>query len=333
METIEKRNFWNRLQYDASSKKGHYESYFFRANHPSRPLAFWLRYTIFVPKKNKENALGELWGIFFDGEKGKVSAGKREYSLSQCQFSKENLNIEFPNANASSGLLNGVIEEPNQLAWELNYQGSESPLLLLPESLYKAPLPKAKAVIGAPLATYSGSFDVNGERYDIDQWPGSENHNWGEKHTDQYAWGQVNGFEGHENVFLEGISGKVKVGPLLSPLFTIMVLRVGDKEYCFNKVSQAFRAKANYDFFEWNFKLSNGSAELEGTIKAPREHFVALTYYNPPGGDHTCLNSKIASCEIKFKEKGQPEQHFASQSRAAFEILTDRTDHQLTRVV
>ena len=29
--------------------QGHYESFFQRANHPTRPLAFWIRYTLFSP--------------------------------------------------------------------------------------------------------------------------------------------------------------------------------------------------------------------------------------------------------------------------------------------
>jgi hypothetical protein len=332
-QVLEKRNFWNRLQYQEKSKKGHYESYFFRANHPERPLAFWLRYTIFAPKNKKEQVLGELWGIFFDGEKNIVSAGKREYPLSSCQFSNQCLDISFPDASASNGVLEGSIEKPNSLAWNLKYLSGQQPLLLLPENLYNAPLPKAKAAVGAPLATYTGTFTVNGEKHNIDEWPGSENHNWGEKHTDQYAWGQVSGFDEREDVFLEAISGKVKVGPMLSPLFTILVLRVGEEEFQFNKLTSAFKAKANYDFFEWNFRASNGHNEVEASIKGDKAHFVALTYYNPPGGDHTCLNSKIASCELTLKRKGQEDLNLVSSSRAAFEILTDRTDHNLQRVV
>lgn len=332
-DLIKQRNFWNQLQYQQGSRKGHYESYFFRANHPERPLAFWIRYTIYAPRKKSEQALAELWGIFFDGEKNLVSAGKREYPLSRCQFSKHCLDIEFPDASASNGILAGSIDAPNNLIWDLKYQSDQEPLLLLPEKLYQAALPKAKAVVGAPLAKYSGKFTVNGEVYNLENWQGSENHNWGEKHTDQYAWGQVSGFDNHDDTFLEAISGKVKLGPFLSPLFSIMVLRKGDREFRFNRLSQAFKAKAHYDFFEWHFKTENEQAELEGTIRARKEHFVALTYYNPPGGDHTCLNSKIASCELSFKEKGQSSLELKSNNRAAFEILTDRSDHDLKRVV
>ena len=42
----------NNTQYRQDQKEGHYESYFQRANHPSKPLAFWIRYTLFSPRGN-----------------------------------------------------------------------------------------------------------------------------------------------------------------------------------------------------------------------------------------------------------------------------------------
>ena len=47
------RNRCNSPRHDSESRDsspGHYESWFLRGNHPSRPLAFWIRYTIFHPR-------------------------------------------------------------------------------------------------------------------------------------------------------------------------------------------------------------------------------------------------------------------------------------------
>jgi hypothetical protein len=51
-----------------SQPAGHYESYYLRGNHPNRPLAFWIRYTIFSAEGRPSDALGELWAIVIDGE-------------------------------------------------------------------------------------------------------------------------------------------------------------------------------------------------------------------------------------------------------------------------
>jgi len=47
---------------------GHDESFFQRANHPTRPLAFWIRHTIFSQKDRPQDAIGELWAVYFNSE-------------------------------------------------------------------------------------------------------------------------------------------------------------------------------------------------------------------------------------------------------------------------
>ena len=85
----------DRCQFDAGSDAGHYESYFLRANHPDKPLAFWVRYTIFSPKGRPHENLGELWVIYFDGETRQVTAAKEEVPFSSCQFSSEGLDVSI----------------------------------------------------------------------------------------------------------------------------------------------------------------------------------------------------------------------------------------------
>src|ERR1700745_81742 len=65
---------------------GHYESFFQRANHPSRPLAFWIRYTIFSPRRRPVDAVGELWAVWFDGERERIVAAKQEVPVGACAF-------------------------------------------------------------------------------------------------------------------------------------------------------------------------------------------------------------------------------------------------------
>ena len=89
------RDYWNSCRYIPNNKKGHFESYFQRANHPTRPLAFWIRYTLFIPQDHPENGIGELWGIFFDGEKKINIAVKEEIALSQCQLSDKHLEVKI----------------------------------------------------------------------------------------------------------------------------------------------------------------------------------------------------------------------------------------------
>jgi len=55
---------------------------------------------------------------------------------------------------------------------------------------------------------------------------------------------------------------------------------------------------------------------------------VGLNYYNPPGGNKYCLNTKIASCQLILKDKRTgKEEILVTNRRAAFEILTDDRNH------
>lgn len=318
---------WQGARYRAGQRQGHYESWFLRANHPTRREGFWIRYTIFAPEGRPEAAIGELWAIHFDGEAGRIRAGKAELPISACFFEPRGIAVQVGGATLQPGAARGEVAVPSPLRWDLRYEGGGAPLLFLPESLYEARLPKAKAVTPRPLVRFAGTLEVAGEAVVVDDWIGSENHNWGRKHTDTYAWGQVAGFDDAPDAFLEAITARLKVGPLWTPPLTIVVLRDGDQEYRLNALANSFRAKGEWRYFDWRFDARQDGVRLHGRIHAQAQDFVGLTYYNPPGGSHTCLNSKIAGCELTLKRPGQAPKQFRTAGRAAFEILTDDSAH------
>ncbi|MCG8312478.1 MAG: hypothetical protein MI976_04630 [Pseudomonadales bacterium] len=319
----------NACRYDDRSNKGHYESYFLRANHPEKPYGFWIRYTLFSPKGRPQDAIGELWVIYFDGEIHQVTAVKEELPFNDCSFSNEYLSVRIGDrATLKSGEAKGTAKlAENQISWDLKYCIGEKPLLLLPEPLYETALPKAKALVGNPNVLYSGTFMVNGETIHIDNWQGSENHNWGEKHTDRYAWGQVAGFDNEPDSFLEVGTARLKIGPLWTPWMTTMVIRFDGREIKLNELWRAVLAKASFNYFNWHIETAAGDISVVCDIYAPRYHFVGLNYYNPPGGSNTCLNSKIAGCRLLIQERGMPDRVLETHNRAAFEILTDDSSH------
>lgn len=326
------RNRCNAPRHRPQSDAGHYESWFQRGNHPTRPLAFWIRYTLFHPRGGTPS--GELWGIWFDGEKEQIRAAKQTVDWSRCRLGGSGLDITLGDATLRDGELAGSVQGGgNTLQWDLRYTGGDRPLLLLPERLYSAPLPRAKALVGTPGALFSGTLVVQGTPHAIDGWPGSQNHNWGSKHTDRYAWGQVAGFDDAPDAFLECATAKLRLGPIWTPWLTTVVLRLDGKEYAITSMLRAARAEASLTYFDWRFRTHSEQASIRCHIQAPRELFVGLTYGNPPGGTKTCLNSKLASCELTLALPGQRERVLHSRHRAAFEILTDDSDHGVPVVV
>lgn len=320
---------FNHARYQPGAPGGFYESYFHRANHPTRPLAFWIRYTVFSPAGQPDRAVGELWAVHFDGETRRHTVAKVEVPRGRFSFSRDALDVRVGESTLQPGVLHGAAQgRGNRIEWDLACSGDSAPLLLLPPALYEGGFPKAKGLVGLPLARYRGALVVNGLRIAIDDWVGSQNHNWGTRHTDQYAWGQVSGFDNAPDSFLEVATARLRYGPLWSPRLTPLVLRHEGRQYALNTLWQSLmHARGRVGFFHWDFRSRARGLSIEGRIEAPRNAFVGLRYANPPGGEKHCLNSKIASCRLTLRRQGQAEQVLETQHRAAFEILTDDPGH------
>ena len=335
----------NFTRFRRNQSSGHYESYFMRANSPDGNQAFWVRYTIYhgnpVHKATGIESMGELWAIYF--EKGKAPiAAKSEFDLSKADFSNTHFGLNFNDSILNDKHLKGSAQGvgTHSIQWELDMASISSaknahPLFPMPLDTYDAPLPRAKLLVAQPFLHFNGVFIVNGKKISVKNWQGSQNHNWGSRHTDEYAWGQVAGFDNDPDAFLEVASAKLKFGPVMTPYLTPIVLRLNGKDYALNSYWNAFRNKAKVSYFDWTFSGENDAFSIEGKISASRDDFVPLKYYNPPGDVKTCLNSKIASCEIIFREKGRIgiSKTLKTASRAAFEILTSKTDHGFTHQV
>jgi hypothetical protein len=314
--------YWQGARYRPDQPRGHYESWFLRANHPARNLAFWIRYTIFVPRGRPQDAIGELWAIHFDGERRLIRAAKSEIPISDCHFAPNGLDVRIGSATLEAGALRGSAGGAHDVRWALTYRHGGTPMIFLPEHLYDARLPKAKALCTRPHAVFDGTLEVDGESIAIDGWVGSENHNWGSKHTDTYAWGQVVGFEDAPDAFLECATARLKLGPFWTPPMTIVCLRFGGHDYRLNSWRQMFRAQGSWQDCDWHFDSAGTGVRIHGHVHAAPEDFVSLTYYNPPGGTHTCLNSKLAACKVTLERAGELPVTLTTRHRAAFELLT-----------
>jgi len=312
--------------------QGHYESFFLRANHPTRPLAFWIRYTLFSPKNGAKKSVGELWATFFNGETNRHVVVKQEYPLTDCLFDASGFNVQIGAAILSAHFFQGAIKNKgNAFTWKITFVSDASPLLLLPLNLYEGTFPAAKSLVSLPLAHFNGSLSINEETINIADWIGSQNHNWGRRHTDLYAWGQVAGSDSHPESFLEVATAKLRLGPFWTPPITLLVLRHQQKEYALTERTQGIRAQGKFNYFTWEFKSNNKDVEIEGQISAPRQAFIGLNYYNPPGGNKHCLNSKITACNLYFKNKVTDKSEvLETKNRAAFEILTNDPNHGIT---
>jgi hypothetical protein len=299
---------------------GHYESWFVRANHPTRPLAVWVRYTTF---RSGDGAVdeGELWATWFDGESDRVVTAYDSLPIDACAFGAVGLDVRIGDACLVSDTAQGAADG---LAWDLRFTDSP-PLLLFPERFYDAAFPKAKQLTPSPTSRVSGTMTVAGETHGLDDWPGCQSHNWGSKHTDLYAWGQVSGFDDDPDSYLECASAKLKIGVSL-PMLTPLVLRLDGEDHLLNQPRSWLRNRGRFDHHEWRVVAGGGDLRVTARFTARPDQIATLAYRNPPGGAKICLNSKLARCELTVERPGTPPRRLTSTHRAAFEILGDPAD-------
>jgi hypothetical protein len=311
----------NWTQYDPARSSGHYESFYLRGNHPHRPLAFWLRYTIFSPVAAPQDACGQLWAVVFDGESGTHTAATLDVPLADCDFSPTSFEVRVGDAVLDATGLRG---RAGEVSWDLHYAGASDPLYLLPKRFYRGGFPKAKSLVPVPLASFTGSLDIAGRHLDVDGWPGSQNHNWGSRHTDRYTFGQVAGFDNAPDSTLEVATARTRIGPLWTPNLTFLVLRHNGREHAFTSLFRAGRATASVGDGWWSFATGDRTTRVTGRIEAPRSAFVVFPYPDPPGGVKYCLNTKLARCELVVTDRVSSRREVLTSSHGAlFEVLGD----------
>lgn len=309
------------------SPGGVYENYFIRANHPCDPYAFMIRYSLLRLPSCGEAPIGELCAIWFDGKSGHHLVLSCEVPAGEAEVARDGSSVCVGEAILGATKVQGTISTPeHHLSWALNVHGDKPPLSLLPPTGYEALFPQAKGIVLKPFALFDGAVSIDGHAVTIASWVGSVNHRWGGKHVDAYAWGQVAGFDTHEESFLEAATTCLRWGPVRTPYVTPLVMRHRGEEFAFNTFFRLCDSRGSFSEYVWVFRAETRGIRIEGTVSSPPERFVALTYRTPLGGVKSCLNTNLAACEIRFEDRrrnSRLRETLFTRHRAAFEIATD----------
>lgn len=320
----------NLVRYNPSSTAGHVESYFLKANHPTEPRAFWLKFTVFQPDGRPEKATGDVWAIYFDGASHNHVAVKQSYPVSTCKLGREAVGVEIGESRFSTGMTSGKASaNGHMIAWDLAFDPKGESFHHFPnEKLYRTKVPSSKALSPYPDTPFRGWLEVDGQRLVINNWKGMEGHNWGSKHTDLYAWGHCSVWNGGEDdTFFEGFTGKLKIGPLWTPPVTRLFLRYRGKNYPMLTLKGTISPGCRIETNRWTFDVEAGDTHLKGFMQVAKEDMVGLYYKNPKGPLTHCLNSKIARCELVLTEHGRTVCELKSSHAAALEVATHDTNH------
>ncbi len=309
------------------SERGHTESWFLRANHPTEPKALWLKATVL--RRDDGEADADAWCSLFDGER--TVAVKETVPLSEAHFRDGRMidvGASHFELDDDGGRLEGKLEsERGKLEWNLSFTRSaglgDNWCLLPSRRLVDAAFPKNKLLTPTALARFDGNVTWDGEDWPVDGWWGMQGHNWGAGHAPAYAWGHCVFVDAHGEPFcvVEGASGKLKLGKRMSPFISLLSVRHGGHEYRFDKLVDLWRQKPHVDFPEWTLRIRGSSGEASITMRADPDRMVCLGYENPDRQLSYCLNSKTAAVTLRVNPVNEEAFECISECGGALEFL------------
>jgi hypothetical protein len=319
---------WNAIRYDSEHPRGHVESYFVKANDAEGRRALWLKATIIAPGTRPAHAMAEAWAVVFD-RNGAHVAVKEALPLGATSFSKDGFAVqvgEFLRFD-SQGTRGAIKRDDHEIAWDLAWTPKGDALVHFPiAAMYTGAFPKSKLVSPFPDLTIQGSLSVDGQKLDVTAWKGMQGHNWGRGHADLYAWGHCNCWDQDVDTVVEAVSARVRVGPVLTPLLTMVCVRHEGREFRLTRPRDLMRNRGEVHPRRWFFGAKDRHVSIEGDFSAQTDDFVGLYYPNPDGSMTYCLNTKIAHGRVRIEISGQEPVDLITKC-AALELGTKDPDH------
>jgi Tocopherol cyclase len=268
-----------------AAQHGHYESYYLRAADPASGRSAWIRHTVF--KRPGGPATGALWCTLFDANEPEPRAVKE--SLPDPRAA--DWLALGPSHFGPTGASGRAEALGRSAAWELGFGPASEPLRHLPHpKLYDAPVPRTKVESPLPDTKISGWVEANGERWELDEWPGMVGHNWGAEHAERWIWLHGVGFDGAPDAWLDLALGRVRMGPLTTPWIANGALHLDGERIRLGGLGRRARVDEH---------PAGGTIEVSGVrIEVRAAPLVAWLYADPSGGEHHSTNGSIAAVEL-----------------------------------
>lgn len=317
----------------STARGGHVESHFLKANSPDGQRALWIKHTLLVPSGRPDAAVAEVWAIAFAERGRRKCAHKQSFPLAAATLSAAPFAIRTPAAQLAHGRAAGALGEgADRLAWDLRYACPAQAFRPFPLArMYEGRFPRTKSLTPAPDSAFEGWFEAFGERWDLADFRGAQGHNWGASHAHAYAWVHANVWRRErdgapaEGVWLEALSGRVRLGPLVTPWLSVAAVCFENTLLRFDRPRALLARTLDVSRTRYAFTLKQGDARLAATFTAEPAQLAGLRYEDPDGAALACLNSKLASGRMQLSFRGRTE--ILHTDQAALELGTRATDH------
>ena len=309
---------------DVPAGKGHYESFYLKACHPSEPLGVWIRYT--VHKHSAQEPQGSIWFTLFDG----TGDGPQASKVTSPEVSAPaDTYIRIADSTFEDGRVSGSAKTDQlDAGWDLTFGSDEDALFHLPRDwMYRAPVPRTKLLTPYPGARFDGTVRAGEREVAVQGWRGMVGHNWGSQHAERWIWLHGTGFEGDEDAWLDAAIGRLKLGLVTTPWIANGTLFLDGQRHRIGGPERARSTRITETPTRCDFLIPGGELTVSGRVESARENFVGWVYADPDGPQHNTVNCSIAEMTITVSADGGPDRRLHVPAGAAYELGMRETDH------
>jgi hypothetical protein len=308
---------WSYPRWDG--RRGFYEVYFLKFNLPESEEAFWLRYTLLVPRSHEGQPRAEVWGFYFNphapernwGAKSVVPLDSEAVEWQRRQFPLRigSSLLQLESARGQVGT------EQSALSWELHWRLPPQSLGLFPHAwLYRLPFPRTKYHSPGWDIRFDGAVALQGRRIEIQNAPGQLAHLWGTDYAHSWAWAHANQFDGEVDAAFEALYATVRLGGRLRGM-GIACLRLGNRYYALRNLRRCLSVKSEARLpheaqkFVWQMEAQKRDFHLKIECEAEPLHFLGARYTTPSGEARYCHNTKVAAATVTLTRTRSGETH------------------------
>jgi hypothetical protein len=141
-----------------------------------------------------------------------------------------------------------------------------------------------------------------------------------------------NAWDGAEDLTLEAASARVRVGPLLSPMASVVFVRFLGREWNLNAFELLGMNRGAISLRRWDVSARGQGLELHAEFAASSDDFVGMHERNPSGEVTYRLNTKLAHARVSLRVAGGETVHATSMA-GALEIGTHDRDHGIRMIL
>lgn len=320
------------LQYKGG---GHVESFRLVAGDRHGTRGIWLTWEVVARPRSADPDAGvvppiaEITAVAFDRARGHV-ATKVSVPFEGARFMRGALDVAIDGCELSLGRSHGAVETGGRaIAWDLAIGPAlAAPVVHLPLALYRTSIPPLKRVTPLSSASLEGELSVNGERWPLDGWSAAVTHAWGPSHPHLSAWAHCDAWEDAEDLVFEGVSARVRMGPVLSPMATSLFVRWRGESWDLGGRELFGQSRGLISLRRWEATSRTERLWLKVELAAETDDLVGIHRQNPRGSRSYCLGTRLARARLELARPGDTRPFLLATSRsAALSLITRDASH------